>query len=130
MPQSKLLLVVDDTAMSRMATCMLVEGFGYKVDEAVSGKEALQLLRERDYDCIIMDYQMPGLSGSECTEYIRNKLQRHIPIIGYTSSDDSQVYAKCIDSGMDACLSKTGPVSVLEDTLKRLIFAGVSANKK
>ncbi len=127
MPQTKLLLVVDDTDISRLATCMLAQGFGYKTDEAASCMEAITKLKEADYSCIIMDYQMPGVTGKECTNYIRTTLQRHIPIIGYTSSEDPRVFTICIESGMNACLSKSSPKEELEDMLRSLIFAGVSA---
>ena len=126
MPQSKLLLVVDDTDLSRLATCLLAQSFGYSTDDASSCIEAIEKLAHQEYACIIMDYQMPGLSGSDCTEYIRTTLQSHIPIIGYTSSKEAEVFAVCVHSGMDACLCKDCPKEELEDTLKRLIFAGVS----
>ena len=130
MPQTKLLLVVDDTDISRLATCMLAEGFGYRVDNASSCAEALVKLDNKDYACIIMDYQMPEFTGKECTEHIRTKLQRHIPIIGYTSSQDSRVFAICVDAGMNTCLNRSGPKEELEDALKTLLFPGVSTSSR
>jgi len=123
MPRTKLLLVVDDTDLSRLATCLLANSFGYNTDDAASGTEAIEKLAHKKYSGIIMDYQMPGLTGKDCTEYIRTTLQSHIPIIGYTASEDSKVFETCMESGMDACLNKSCPNQKLEDTLKSLLFA-------
>lgn len=128
MPQTKLLLIVDDTDLSRLATCLLANSLGYNTDDAASGTEAIEKLALKKYSGIIMDYQMPGLTGKDCTEYIRTTLKSSIPIIGYTASEDSKVFATCIESGMDACLNKNCPSQQLEDTLKSLLFCALVAD--
>lgn len=118
----KLILVVDDTAINLMGTSMAVRSLGYTVHEAVSGQDALVRLKEHSYAAILMDVQMPKMSGLECTEKIRDietGSDCRIPIIAFSSAPESDVKQDCIDAGMDAFLDKACSTDALATTLKQ-----------
>lgn len=95
------LLVAEDTLKSALPSVQL--------DTADNGEEAIRKLREKDFDIILMDIQMPVMNGVEATHYIRNTLpenKRHIKIIAMTANvlqEDVQRYLK---AGMNAYISK------------------------
>lgn len=119
-------LVVDDAPMCRLATTLLLRQWGLECDEVESGFEALNRFESGKYAAVIMDYEMDGMTGAECTLAIR-KLEEgtgaRIPIIGLTSHKEYQVIRECQDAGMDAVLPKDCPPDDLFDVLEPLIFA-------
>ncbi|MBT2116231.1 response regulator [Dyella sp. LX-66] len=70
--QARRLLIVDDDADSRAAMRTLLRGDDVTIDEAASGEEALQRTGEAEYDCIVLDLGLPGMSGMEFLERMGN----------------------------------------------------------
>ena len=67
------------------------------------------MVKENDYDLILMDLQMPNMNGFEATEFIRTRLpnkKNGVPIIAMTAHVLDGVAKKCIEIGMNDCLSK------------------------
>ncbi len=92
-------LVVDDNSMARNILRHTLESFTFQVDTAKSGSEALDLLRQEPkdnpYKLIIMDMTLPGMSGVEVTEKIKNRLQlpyapKVILLTSYSGEEASQ----------------------------------------
>ncbi|MFZ4544996.1 MAG: response regulator, partial [Saprospiraceae bacterium] len=75
-------------------------------DIAENGKIAVEKLKEKSYDIVLMDLQMPEMNGFEATDYIRNTLQSKIPIIALTADVTTADVEKCRASGMDDYISK------------------------
>ena len=76
---------------------------------ATTGKEAIELFEKQDFDLVLMDVQMPEMSGMEAARYIRLKFQdgkKHVPIIAITGSDSPAETEEALASGMDICLCK------------------------
>ena len=61
------ILVVDDEGAIRYSISKTLQRVGYQVDVAASGEEALDMLRRRDYDVVLTDIRMPGLSATGCS---------------------------------------------------------------
>ena len=74
------LLVVDDSRTSRDMLCSQLERHGYHAVGAASGQEMLDLLQERTFDLVLLDIEMPGMTGIELTKNLGNK--RPIVIFG------------------------------------------------
>ena len=84
------LLVVEDNKINQVITRKMLSKKDIRCDIASNGTEAIDLARKNDYDGILMDIHMPGISGVEATVQIR-KFDKDIPIIALTaiSLDDS-----------------------------------------
>lgn len=104
-------LVVDDEADVRHVLRVALEGWGYQVDEAASGEEAISRLATRRYDLLLLDLRMPGMDGVAVMERVR--LSRpHLPIIiltGYATLESAIAAVRC---GATDYLLK--PVSIRE----------------
>jgi two-component system cell cycle response regulator DivK len=79
-------LVVEDNKLNRTLFCDLLEARGYSVVQTQDGIEALKLTRELKPDLIIMDIQLPDVSGLEVTKWIKDEDElKGIPIIAVTA---------------------------------------------
>ena len=111
-----ILLVEDDVITLKVHTRMLQQ-LNCKIDLAEDGFKALTLYKNKHYDLILMDEEMPGMKGTTVIKEIRkieaNKL--HTPIIiltGYSSLEDKQ---KCIEAGADKVFTKPIYLDELQD---------------
>lgn len=84
------ILIVEDNKINQVITKKMLNKKNISCDIANNGLEAVAMVRKTDYDCILMDIHMPGISGEEATIEIR-KFNRLVPIIALTaiSLDDS-----------------------------------------
>jgi len=112
----------------------ILERFGYRVDVANNGCEALKSLEENDYALVLMDCMMPVLNGYETTAEIRDhssNVRNHaIPVIALTANAMWEDRDKCLAAGMDDYLSKPLEVVELLATVKKwlpFVSGGVSA---
>jgi len=80
--------------------------FGFECDIAENGKIVIEKLKEKEYDVILMDLQMPEMNGFETTDYIRNTMNSKIPIIALTADVTSIDIEKSKKIGMDDYISK------------------------
>jgi len=90
MPDSQIatILVAEDHLDSRDALRALLEAFGYRVVEAVNGREAVEVALAEQPDLILMDIMMPELDGFEATrELRRHRLTHRTPIIAVTAME-------------------------------------------
>jgi two-component system, sensor histidine kinase and response regulator len=86
----------------------MLSSAGYHVDAVVNGAEAVQAVTERVYDAILMDCQMPELSGYEATALIRTHQNggTRTPIIAMTAGARPEDRVRCLAAGMDGYLAK------------------------
>jgi len=113
------ILVVDDSRVNRMMMTNILETAGYRLDEAGSGREAVEGVQFLPYDLVLMDIQMPEMDGIEATRRIRglSAPKGKVPVIGITGEIDEEAIARALAAGMNACLTK--PVN--HDALMRMI---------
>lgn len=104
------ILLVDDNEYNRLA---VIDTLNLKanvtIDTATNGRQAIDLLQDNSYDIVLMDAQMPVMSGIEATKYIRSKFsapKNIIPIIAMTASVQQAFIQDCLDSGMNVCVVK------------------------
>jgi putative two-component system response regulator len=102
-----LVLVVDDL----VENCLVLKGFikplGFDVIIAHSGEEALEKIEVQPPDIILLDLMMPGMSGFEVTEHLKeNPDTRHIPVIIVTGLSDPEANVRAIKAGADDFLIK------------------------
>lgn len=99
-------LVVEDIPLNQLLMKTLLDDFGFKRDIASNGKIAIEKLKLRPYDIILMDLQMPEMNGFEATDYIRNTMKSTIPIIALTADVTTVDLAKCRAVGMNDYIAK------------------------
>jgi CheY-like chemotaxis protein len=97
---------VEDIALNQLLMRTLLDDFGFKCDIADNGKIAIEKMKDKSYDVILMDLQMPEMNGFEATEYIRNTLNSQIPIIALTADVTTADLAKCKMVGMNDYIAK------------------------
>ncbi len=105
---SHILLAEDNVINQRVARLML-EKAGHSVVLANTGVHALRLLKEQNFDVILMDVQMPEMGGMEATAAIRNiEIQTggYIPIVAMTAHAMTGDRERCLQAGMDDYISK------------------------
>jgi len=111
-----LILVVDDHESQRSLFKLLSDRLEVSVHVVADGVEALEAVKTFNFDAVLMDVQMPGMNGYQCTRKIREmerEINRHTPIIAVTACVLPGDREKCFDSGMDDYLSKPFELSAL-----------------
>ncbi len=104
--QNIAVLLVEDNEMNRILAKTILNNFDATTTEAENGVKAIELLKEKSFDIILMDIQMPIMGGFEATHFIRSELKLDIPIIALTANALKGEKEKCVEGGMDAYLSK------------------------
>jgi len=120
-------LVVDDNKISQKVVVAMLQKAGARVDVADNGKEALSRIREKEYDVVLMDYQMPVMDGCEATTRIRSMPEHYhnnVPVIALTAHSLRHELQACRDSGMDDCLIKPIERQKLIDIVARYTREG------
>ena len=122
------ILVAEDDPSNQFAMIKLLEKAGYQVMLAENGEQTVDLLKMHDFDCILMDVQMPVMDGVEATKIIRSSAdigpKKDIPIIAmtaYAMSGDRETFLKC---GMNDYVGKPVRMDDLAVTLDRVTAFG------
>ena len=105
------ILIVDDLPEKHLAYQVILEDLGQNIVPVTSGEEALRLLLERDFAVILLDVNMPGMSGLETAALIRGRRKsRHTPIIFVTAfADDVQTVEGYALGAVDYILAPVVP---------------------
>lgn len=103
------ILVAEDNIPNQMLIRAFLEKAGHSCVIASTGAEALNSLRQGQFDLVLMDVMMPVMDGIEATETIRQKLKSTIPIWGLTANATTEDINQCIKVGMNQVLTK--PIS-------------------
>jgi two-component system cell cycle response regulator DivK len=118
-------LIVEDNDKNMKLARDVLQAKGYSTLEAVTGEDGVRIAKEKRPDLVLMDIQLPGISGIDALKVLRGDAQTEkIPVAALTASvtptDRSQIAA----AGFDAFLSK--PINLKEflDTVKRLTEGG------
>jgi len=105
--KDKRLLVVDDDPISRDLILAQLKSIWPKIDVASDGIEAVDAVRNRQYDLILMDLRMPRMDGLNATREIRRLANgAAVPILAMTANVYSEDMARCRDAGMNDFIPK------------------------
>jgi CheY-like chemotaxis protein/HPt (histidine-containing phosphotransfer) domain-containing protein len=117
-------LLVEDNLLNQVLAKKVLTNWGWEVDIADNGNMAIEQLKKRDYDIILMDIQLPEMDGYEATQYIRKRFPApkcNIPIMAMTAHAMSSEEEKCKKIGMNGYISKPFDQKVLYTRILRLI---------
>jgi signal transduction histidine kinase/DNA-binding response OmpR family regulator len=117
-PSLSILLAEDNLVNQRVAMTMLGK-MGHRITLATNGLEALEQWRQTAFDLILMDVQMPEMTGLEAATQIRREeaMGVHIPIVAMTASAMSEERDRCLAAGMDDFISKPVSYKVIEQMI-------------
>jgi len=116
------ILVAEDNPINQQVAARILELDGHQVILAGDGRQALELAAAEPFDLILMDVQMPVMSGLEAARLIRERERAtgaHIPIIALTASAMKGDRERCLEAGMDDYLSKPLRPSALREMIAR-----------
>jgi two-component system cell cycle response regulator DivK len=109
----KSILIVEDNELNMKLFNDLLEAHGYKTLQTRSGVEAVKLARLHKPDLILMDIQLPEVSGLQVTQWIKDEEDlRHIPVIAITAFAMKGDEEKIREGGCEAYVSK--PISIVK----------------
>lgn len=103
------ILLVEDNRVNQMVALNFLQNWGIHTVVANDGKEAVELIKEKRYDLVLMDLQMPVMNGYEATRAIRSMSDpyfQNIPIIALTASAMIEMREKVLTTGMSDYMSK------------------------
>ena len=118
-------LVADDNAINQKVAVRMLEGLGLEADVSASGRAAVEMVRLKPYDLVLMDWQTPSTGGGEAAMEIRKgePPERHTPMIAMTVETGADCLDGCLASGMDDILRKPIRMEELSAMLRRWIPA-------
>lgn len=102
----KKILIVEDNLMNQKLATIILQSNGFETTLADNGAKAVEILKEKTFDVILMDIQMPVMDGYRATQLIRDELHIGTPIIAMTAHALAGEKEKCIQLGMNDYLSK------------------------
>lgn len=118
-------LVCEDNTVNIKLIHHMFKGKVTLLEVAQNGKVAIEILKRKMFDVVLMDLHMPEMDGLETTKYIRNTLKLKIKIIGFTATTSEAERQMCLDSGMNDCITK----SFVSEELLQNINTVVNSNK-
>ncbi|KTC86643.1 response regulator [Legionella brunensis] len=125
-PTAPSVLLVEDNPIVLHLIEALTTAAGCQVTAVTTGEQALELVKMKNFDLIITDIGLPGMSGNDLTQFIRkwendSSKHRHIPIVGLTALPSGQTEKKCLESGMNKVLSKPLQTNTIQELLNNLL---------
>ncbi|MCA9070934.1 MAG: response regulator, partial [Planctomycetaceae bacterium] len=103
------ILIAEDTPANQKVIRAILEKRGHSVQIANNGREAVDYVKQSEFDVVLMDVQMPTMDGLQATQMIRqlaDSEQAEIPIVAMTAHARREDRRKCLASGMDAYIAK------------------------
>ena len=118
------ILLVEDNLINQKITLLTLKPLVHSIDTASNGKEAVDRFGTTNFDLILMDIQMPVMSGLVAAEKIRaleSTTNSHVPIIAITANAMIGDKEKCLSAGIDDYISKPFQPAALIEKIKRII---------
>ncbi len=124
-------LLVEDMPTNQQVAAAMLAALGVRTTLADNGRQALDLVREYDFDLVLMDWQMPVMDGLEATAAIRslpNGRGQALPIVALTANAMQGDEQKCRGAGMDGFIAKPFTIAELQAMLARWLPAADSTS--
>ena len=118
------ILIAEDNKMNQFMIKELLEMDGHNITIAEDGRKVIDLWQNGDYDLILMDLQMPEMSGFEATVQIRRMEKSsgdHIPIIALSAYSEKDKLRECKAAGMDDFINKAFETDELMEKIENLL---------
>ena len=115
------LLLAEDHPINQKVALKILSNLGYQADIVANGQEAIEALKNKSYDAVLMDCQMPVMDGFQATIAFRamEGNRKRTPVIALTASAMEGDREKCLEAGMDDYISKPVDPTVLAELLDK-----------
>ncbi|HEU4521144.1 MAG TPA: ATP-binding protein, partial [Thermoanaerobaculia bacterium] len=130
-------LIAEDNLVNQEFAAEALRKLGHRVSVASDGEEALRMMRQQIFDIVLMDVQMPKLSGMDVTRLYRDVEPEalHTPIVALTAHTGVEDRHRCIEAGMDSVLIKPIDLRQLQSVVRAVtgvdpIVEAVGGNTK
>jgi len=124
---SKTVMIVEDNELNMKLFLDLLEAYGYRTIGTRNGFEVLDLARKRRPDLILMDIQLPEVSGLDVTKWLKDDPERQaIPVVAVTACAGGGDEERIREGGCQAYLSKPISVPKFIETVRRFLGVGLS----
>jgi len=117
------ILLVEDNLLNQKLIFLNLQKLGFVIDIANNGVEAVDKVKLKNYDLILMDLMMPVMDGLEASVLIRQyqkQVNKHTPIIGLTANTFDSDREKCLLYGMDEYMAKPFDLVEFKRVLEQL----------
>lgn len=123
---SKTVLIVDDEPDLLKLTVLRLQKAGYEVQTASDDRTTFELLEKGKTDLVLLDFQLPDLTGGEiCKKIRRHEMFKHIPVVVFSAIADIGKLTELVKkAGAQACLAKPGNFQDLLDCIGQLLKRG------
>lgn len=116
------ILTVDDSSSIRNILTTLLTSEGYEVVEAENGEEALQQVKNKHFDLILVDYNMPGMDGIMLIKQLRQLPNyKFTPILMVTTESSQSVIEEGQNAGATGWIVKPFKIDMLINSIKRVL---------
>lgn len=119
------ILLVEDNPIALKVLESIVTSAGYHPTTAIDGEQALALAKSSEFDLIITDIGLPGISGNELAHFIREwgkeNALKNIPIIGLTGHALDAAMAESLESGMNDVFTKPASLAMIQEIVNKFI---------
>lgn len=115
------ILFAEDDPLNRLVFTAVLKHEPYEIIWAKNGEEAVKAWQTQPFDLIVLDIQMPLKNGFEVTSFIREQPGGNVPILALTADNSPSEKTKCLEAGMNGCLSKPVSKEVLLEEINRLM---------
>jgi|GEM_PF-704026 len=126
-------LIAEDNRVNQKVASRTLQKMGIEVDIANDGLEAIEALKKKTYDMVLMDVQMPNMDGLNATRAIRNPetgvLNPDVPVIALTANAMKGDREKCINAGMDDFVSKPFKKAQIVTMLEKYALSSVDGDR-
>ena len=123
------ILLVEDDPIVRLAYTKVLRTSGLELDTASNGAEALEKVRHGQFDAVVSDINMPGLSGIELLRAVR-ELSLDVPVVLVTDGPALETAVRAVEYGAYRYLTKPVDIDALRDTVHRAAEAGERARRR
>ncbi|MEM6717825.1 MAG: response regulator [Bacteroidota bacterium] len=120
----KRILIVDDNKINRVVTKRILQNKGFQCDVAEDGMDAIETLKENNYDLILMDINMPRIDGVETTKRIR-KTDQKTPIIALTAVEEDQIRDRIYEAGMNDFIIKPYDLAEFHQIILKNLYVNI-----
>ena len=118
---NKKILIVDDNKLNIRIASNFMKPYGFAIDEANSGLEALEKTKINSYDLIFLDIMMPEMDGIETLRNLKKLPNFNVPTIALTADAIEGSKEKCLNEGFNEYISKPINKQILDDIINKFI---------